>query len=353
MGGVSSGVDSTQTRSHSVRLTHQTAAGIGQARESGKQVHVTKKKTTKKKAMAKKSVAKKAAAKKSPSKKKIAKKAAAKKSPSKKKIVKKAALKKSPAKKVAKKKVAKKKATKKAAVKKLPAKKAASKKATAKKKDAKKTAQKKAPDKKAATKTTTTKAKAETKTAGGSRRRRQLTVAQAVVNADADQDGYVVVNGRRIRRIAVDMSAITKKRSSKRKAAQADQAKVKVYKSRLKQHDLDGFRELLLAKRREVLKALDSMEYQALRGGNSSSNMPIHMADVGSDAYEQDLKLGISASERERIVDIDGALQRISDGTYGLCEQTGKAIRKARLRAKPWARYSIDAARKNERRPKR
>ena len=118
----------------------------------------------------------------------------------------------------------------------------------------------------------------------------------------------------------------------------------------MKPEDLDTFRDLLLQKRREVLAALDSMETEALRSDTGeSSNMPIHMADVGSDAYEQDLKLGISASERERIMEIDAALQRIAEGSYGICERSGKAIRKARLKAKPWARWTIDTARENER----
>ncbi len=307
----------------------------------------TKKKTTK----AKTSPAKKAA------KKKVAKKAAltkkaAKKSPAKKK----AAAKKAPVKKAAAKKATSKKApAKKAAAKKAPAKKATTKKATSKKAPAKKAPAKKVQAKGAlGTPTSKTDPKADPKATGGSRRRRQLTVAQAVITAEADKDGYVIVNGRRIRRISVDTSITTKKRSAKRKTAETEQAKVKVYKSRLTKKDLDEFRALLLAKRREILKALDSMEHEALRSSDGdSSNMPIHMADVGSDAYEQDLKLGISASVRERIHNIDAALQRIKDGAYGLCEQTGKAIRKARLRAKPWARYGIDAARKNERRPRR
>ena len=121
-------------------------------------------------------------------------------------------------------------------------------------------------------------------------------------------------------------------------------------KSRLTPDDLKTFRELLLNKRREVMSAIDGMETEALRtNSGESSGMPIHMADVGSDAYEQDLQLGISASERERIIEIDAALSRIAEGTYGICELSGKAIRKARLRAKPWARMTIDTAREEER----
>ncbi len=174
---------------------------------------------------------------------------------------------------------------------------------------------------------------------------------EAALSNEADRDGYVVVNGRRVRRIAVDPTAAsTKKKAAPKSASKAAARPKKPAKSRLTADDLKEFRKLLLQKRREVLSALDSMETEALRtNSGETSAMPIHMADVGSDAYEQDLMLGISASERERIIEIDAALKRIADGDYGICEESGKPIRKARLRAKPWARMTIDTAREQER----
>ena len=50
-------------------------------------------------------------------------------------------------------------------------------------------------------------------------------------------------------------------------------------------------------------------------------------------------------SERKILHEIDAALSRIEDKTYGICEGTGKPIAKARLEAKPWARYSVEYAR--------
>ena len=125
-------------------------------------------------------------------------------------------------------------------------------------------------------------------------------------------------------------------------------------RSRLKpscpRRKLDQFQVLLITKRRELLAAVDSMEFKALRSDDGdTSSMPIHMADVGSDVYEQDLMLGMAASERERIRDIDEALRRIIEGTYGVCALTRKVISKKRLNAKPWAKYTIDAARQIER----
>jgi RNA polymerase-binding transcription factor DksA len=258
----------------------------------------------------------------------------------------------------AKKKTSKKRpAARKAASKKktmTPARKSTSKKKSTVKKAASKkrvaatmTVPKKAPIKRVTAKKTATKAAPPV----APRRGRRRTVVEAAVAGEVDKDGYVFINGRRVRRIAIDPDYVTRRKRPAAKTAAATAAKApRRAKSRLKPEDLENFRELLLQKRREVLSALDSMETEALRSeSGESAGMPIHMADVGSDAYEQDLKLGISASERERIMEIDAALHRIVDGTYGICERSGKAIRKTRLRAKPWARWTIDTAREIER----
>jgi RNA polymerase-binding transcription factor DksA len=62
------------------------------------------------------------------------------------------------------------------------------------------------------------------------------------------------------------------------------------------------------------------------------------------------LNLNLAASDRERINEIDAALQRIKDRTYGLCELTFEPIKKARLDEIPWTRYTIEAARELDRR---
>jgi RNA polymerase-binding protein DksA len=69
------------------------------------------------------------------------------------------------------------------------------------------------------------------------------------------------------------------------------------------------------------------------------------MADIGTDNYEQEFALGLMDSERKLLRGIDDALGRIEQGTYGICEGTGKPIPKARLEAQPWAEYCIEYAR--------
>jgi DnaK suppressor protein len=121
-------------------------------------------------------------------------------------------------------------------------------------------------------------------------------------------------------------------------------------KSPFGKKELEHFRQILLAKRRELIGDISTMETQALRGQSGSlSNMPQHLAEQGSEAYDQSLSLDLAAADRKLIREIDDALTRIADGTYGICERSGKPIKQERLEELPWARYSIEAARELER----
>lgn len=126
-------------------------------------------------------------------------------------------------------------------------------------------------------------------------------------------------------------------------------------KTRLNEKQLTQFRELLLEKRSELLSDVRMLTKDALGKSRKDStgdlsSMPIHMADIGSDNWEQDFTLGLIANERQLVREIDEALQRIEDRTYGMCLATHKPITVARLRAKPWAKYCIEYAQQLERR---
>jgi RNA polymerase-binding protein DksA len=127
-------------------------------------------------------------------------------------------------------------------------------------------------------------------------------------------------------------------------------------KSHLTAADIEHFRQMLLEKRKEILKNVNEIEDEALKKSRLDatgdlSSMPIHMADLGTDNYEQEFALGLMDSERKLIREIDDALERIEQGTYGICEGTGKQITKARLEAQPWARYCVEYARTLEQGP--
>ena len=120
----------------------------------------------------------------------------------------------------------------------------------------------------------------------------------------------------------------------------------------LSAEDLQEFREMLIAKRRELVGDVTHLENEAMRQNTAatsgSSSMPIHMADLGSDTWEQELTLGLIENERGLLREIDAALARIENRTYGICLATNKPIGKARLRAQPWAKFCIEYARKRE-----
>jgi RNA polymerase-binding protein DksA len=124
-------------------------------------------------------------------------------------------------------------------------------------------------------------------------------------------------------------------------------------KTHLDSEELESFRVLLLRKRQELVGDVNHLEDEALRTNRTDaagdlSMMPIHMADMGTDNYEQEFTIGLMESEKELLKEIDAALGRIKQGTYGVCEATHKLIAKARLKARPWARHCLAYTRTQE-----
>ncbi len=121
-------------------------------------------------------------------------------------------------------------------------------------------------------------------------------------------------------------------------------------KERLSTANLKHFEQMLLEKRAEILRNVNEIKDEALKqsrldASGDLSSMPIHMADIGTDNYEQEFALDLMDSERKLLREIDDALERMEQGTYGICEGTGEGISKARLEAQPWARYCVKYAR--------
>lgn len=228
----------------------------------------------------------------------------AKKKTTKKKTIKKAVTKKAAKKKAVTKKVAKKVIKKKAA-----------KKASAKKKVTKKAVAKKASKKKAAKKVT--KKKAVTKTA-----------AKPAIQARASASD--------------SLQEATEKEWTV--------AQLKRVKTGLKKKDLDVFLKELLEKRAEIIGNVKGMETERNASLGDIAHMPLHMADVGSDNFEQEFTLGLMESERERLRDIEEAILRMREGYYGVCLESGRPIQRMRLEFAPWAKYCIDVARDREKR---
>lgn len=121
-------------------------------------------------------------------------------------------------------------------------------------------------------------------------------------------------------------------------------------KSPFGKKELAHFRQVLIRKRAELVGDVSQMETEALQGNGGGTSVPQHMAEQGSDTYDQSLALDLAAADRKLIKEIDDAIKRVDNGTFGICELTGKPIKAERLEELPWARYTIEAARELERR---
>lgn len=143
-----------------------------------------------------------------------------------------------------------------------------------------------------------------------------------------------------------------KKVASRKKASPKRKLRKRVSKKRhsiLPVKELERYRDLLIDKLKEILGSVSQIESEALKTSRQDSagdlsSMPIHMADIGSDNYEQEFALGLMDSERKIVQEIYEALKRIQNGTYGICEGTGEPIPKARLNGIPWTRYCVQYA---------
>ena len=83
---------------------------------------------------------------------------------------------------------------------------------------------------------------------------------------------------------------------------------------------------------------MTEMEDNALNKDNTkATSMPNHMAELGSGNFDQEFTLSLLGSEKDALDQIDGALKRIDDGSYGRCETCGKTISRFRLEAIPYA----------------
>lgn len=136
----------------------------------------------------------------------------------------------------------------------------------------------------------------------------------------------------------------------RKKASKKKTRPVRTKKKHLTKADIEHFRQMLMDKRREILVNVNEFEDEALKksrldASGDLSSMPIHMADLATDNYEQEFALGLMDSEVRLLGEIDDALGRIDEGTYGICDGTGKQISRARLEAQPWARYCVEYAR--------
>lgn len=81
-------------------------------------------------------------------------------------------------------------------------------------------------------------------------------------------------------------------------------------------------------------------------GEVSASGLDNHLADTATATFDRELEGGLEEGAQQTLVDVEAALRRIEDGSFGTCEVCGKPIGAERLAAIPWARLCIDDQRR-------
>lgn len=117
----------------------------------------------------------------------------------------------------------------------------------------------------------------------------------------------------------------------------------------MKKSDLKAYKERLLTLRARLRGDVNQMADAALKQNRTEANgdlssMPIHMADIGSDNFEQEFTLSLMQTEEGTLGLIEASLERIEDGSYGQCDECGARIPKQRLDAIPYATQCVKCA---------
>ncbi len=116
-----------------------------------------------------------------------------------------------------------------------------------------------------------------------------------------------------------------------------------------KKPDLQPYKEQLIRMRARLRGDVTAMADATLKrtrteSSGDLSSMPIHMADIGSDNFEQEFTISLMQNDEGVLDQIEGALERIEAGTYGACVECGARIPKTRLNALPFTPHCIKCA---------
>lgn len=114
----------------------------------------------------------------------------------------------------------------------------------------------------------------------------------------------------------------------------------------LTKKEVEQHKQLLLKLRDRVIDEIsflanDNLNKSSKDASGDLSSYSFHMADQGTDNFDREFAASLLNNEHDVLYEIEEALRRIDNGTYGICEQSGEPIERERLRALPFARYCV------------
>lgn len=126
-------------------------------------------------------------------------------------------------------------------------------------------------------------------------------------------------------------------------------------KKKFNKKELEYFRKLILKNKEKILDEIKRISEDTLKKSQKDaagdiSGYTYHMADVASDTYDREFSLGLASNERQSLYELDDAIKKIEEGTFGICEECKSVITKTRLKAVPFARLCVKCQEKKEKR---
>ena len=114
----------------------------------------------------------------------------------------------------------------------------------------------------------------------------------------------------------------------------------------------DAYKRILIKTKDQIVGDIRNLADENSGSGNDRggdvSGHALHMADVATDMYDREFTLGLASNDRELLYEIDGALGRIQEGTYGICVECKKSVPATRLKAVPHASLCLKCQEKLE-----
>lgn len=124
-------------------------------------------------------------------------------------------------------------------------------------------------------------------------------------------------------------------------------------KKKYNKKDLTVFKKLILKVKDGITSDIQNIAEETLKKTPKESSGDIsgysyHMADVATDNYDREFSMSLASNERKFLYELDDALKKIEEGTFGVCEVCKELITKTRLRAVPYARHCVKCQEKKE-----
>ena len=126
-------------------------------------------------------------------------------------------------------------------------------------------------------------------------------------------------------------------------------------KKKFNRKELEYFKKLILKIKEKILDEIKHISEDTLKKSQKDaagdiSGYTYHMADVASDTYDREFSLGLASNERQSLYELDDALKKMEEGTFGICEECKSLITKTRLKVVPFARLCVKCQEKKEKR---